>query len=31
VIDGFVVNPIWFIWLGLILRQSRVYAAPVAA
>jgi hypothetical protein len=31
VIDGFVVNPVWFIWLGLISRQSRVNAAPVPA
>jgi len=32
VVDGFVVNPIWFIWLGLVLRQSpRVQAAPVTA
>ena len=32
VIDGFVVNPIWFIWFGLVLRQSRrLGAAPVRA
>ena len=29
VVDGYVVNPIWFVWLGLLLRQSpRVQAEP---
>jgi hypothetical protein len=32
VTDGFVVNPIWFIWLGLVLRKSpRAHTAPVPA
>jgi hypothetical protein len=29
---GFVVNPVWFVWLGLVLRRPQeVEAAPLTA
>jgi hypothetical protein len=30
VLSGFIVNPVWFVWLGTILRRESASAAPGA-